>query len=67
MAHPQPHFKLSEFGMISLIDIQIKYRVDYIRNHLKQVVLAVQNDGCNAKGYSVWSLMDNFEWTLGYM
>lgn len=41
-------------------------RVDYIRDHLKEVLMAVQNDGCNVKGYSVWSLMDNFEWTLGY-
>jgi beta-glucosidase len=40
-------------------------RVEYIRRHLIQLWLAMQ-DGVDLRGYFVWSLLDNFEWTLGY-
>jgi beta-glucosidase len=40
-------------------------RIRYLRNHLIQVQRAMQA-GIPVKGYFHWSLMDNFEWALGY-
>ena len=40
-------------------------RIRYLRNHLAQVQRAMQA-GVPIKGYFHWSLMDNFEWALGY-
>jgi len=40
-------------------------RIAYLRDHLSQVHRAIA-DGVPVRGYFVWSLLDNFEWALGY-
>jgi beta-glucosidase len=40
-------------------------RRDYLEQHLNIVAAAVQG-GVAVRGYFVWSLLDNFEWTYGY-
>ena len=40
-------------------------RVNYLRAHLAAAHQAIES-GVNLKGYFVWSLLDNFEWALGY-
>ncbi|KAL4702048.1 hypothetical protein ACJJTC_012496 [Scirpophaga incertulas] len=40
-------------------------RVRYYRNYLTALLDAL-NQGCNVKGYTAWSLIDNFEWKQGY-
>ncbi|KAL3857523.1 hypothetical protein ACJMK2_012183 [Sinanodonta woodiana] len=42
------------------------HRVAYIRDYIDEVLKAIRIDGCDVKGYSVWSLLDNFEWMRGY-
>ncbi len=40
-------------------------RIDYLCQHIGQLRLAMQ-DGVDVRGYFVWSLLDNFEWSHGF-
>jgi beta-glucosidase len=40
-------------------------RVDYLRAYT-EAMRAAMREGADVRGYFVWSLMDNFEWNLGY-
>jgi beta-glucosidase len=40
-------------------------RVQYLRDHFTHAHTAI-SEGVPLNGYFVWSLMDNFEWALGY-
>ncbi|XP_004985214.2 beta-glucosidase 6-like isoform X1 [Setaria italica] len=41
---------------------RIKYHHDYLTN----LAASIKEDGCDVRGYFVWSLLDNWEWIAGY-
>jgi beta-glucosidase len=45
--------------------IRDERRIRYLSHHLMQTKKAM-DAGIPVKGYFVWSLLDNFEWALGY-
>ena len=46
-------------------DVRDPERVEYLAQHLAAVKRAIDS-GADVRGYFVWSLLDNFEWTDGY-
>ena len=41
-------------------------RIDYYKTHLTEILKAIVEDECNVKGFTAWSVIDNFEWLRGY-
>lgn len=55
-----PEVYISENGWSDApLEVQDDGRVEYLELHLAALSLAIQQ-GCNVKGYTVWSLVDNF-------
>ncbi|XP_043267847.1 myrosinase 1-like isoform X2 [Venturia canescens] len=42
------------------------FRIRYYHDYVKSMLIAMNRDHVNVKGYFVWSLLDNFEWDMGY-
>jgi lactase-phlorizin hydrolase len=36
------------------------------QSHMSEMLKAVNEDDCNVKAYTFWSLLDSFEWDNGY-
>lgn len=41
-------------------------RISWLRDYTNNVLKAIKKDGCNVIGYTVWSMMDNYEWASGF-
>ena len=42
-------------------------RQQYLRDYIAEALKAKNEDKVNLRGYFCWTLMDNFEWTSGYL
>ncbi|MGB0497814.1 MAG: GH1 family beta-glucosidase [Rubricella sp.] len=56
---------VTENGMASYDGVEDEARIAYLDAHLAQVRRAI-SEGVPVAGYFVWSLLDNYEWALGY-
>ncbi|MGL5721627.1 MAG: glycoside hydrolase family 1 protein [Brevinema sp.] len=45
--------------------IEDDYRIDFLKSHLKWVHKAIQ-EGCNCKGFHIWSFADCWSWQNAY-
>lgn len=47
------------------VDVPDQSRIDYLNTHVAAAQQAI-TEGVPLAGYTFWSLMDNYEWSLGY-
>jgi beta-glucosidase len=62
---PLPPMYITENGVSGDDRLDDGDRIDYLAAHLRAAHRAIA-DGVDLRGYFVWSLLDNFEWALGY-
>ncbi|CAH0726023.1 unnamed protein product, partial [Brenthis ino] len=60
-----PPVFITENGFATKGGLNDDDRVHYYREYLS-AMLDAMDDGCDVKGYTAWSLLDNFEWMQGY-
>ncbi|XP_069695524.1 myrosinase 1-like isoform X1 [Periplaneta americana] len=64
--YSNPSVLISENGYSDNGELDDMNRIHYTNAYLNEMMKAIYEDGCNVFGYTVWSLLDNFEWSNGY-
>ncbi|NXG44262.1 LPH hydrolase, partial [Psilopogon haemacephalus] len=54
---------ISERGATDLNDT---WRIHYYQSYINEALKAVVLDDVDLRGYTAWTLMDNFEWAMGF-
>lgn len=60
--NPVVYVTESGFSDTEAVGVNDDGRVKYYREYINEMLKAVNIDNCNVKGYTAWSLIDNFEW-----
>lgn len=58
------------FGAVDVIEdgkIHDIYRIEYLRNHILEMMKAIEEDGVDVIGYTVWGCIDPISFTTGEM
>lgn len=63
--YDNPTVIIAENGYSDTGELEDDKRISYIRRHL-QAVKNAMDEGCKVAAYTVWSLLDNFEWLQGF-
>uniref|UniRef100_A0AAQ4RK94 Cytosolic beta-glucosidase n=2 Tax=Gasterosteus aculeatus aculeatus TaxID=481459 RepID=A0AAQ4RK94_GASAC len=68
MQYGNPMIHVTENGVSEKMlctDLCDDWRMQYFKDYINEMLKAVK-DGVNVKGYTAWSLLDNFEWDEGF-
>jgi beta-glucosidase len=60
-----PSIMVTENGAVYPEPLHDERRIEFIRDHVRALHVAI-DQGVPVVGYCHWSLLDNFEWKLGY-
>ena len=60
-----PQVYVLENGFSDYGNVTDYERLSYHYSYLKEMLLAIKDD-CDVKAYTIWSLLDSFEWFFGY-
>lgn len=58
------------FGAIDKLEdntVHDNYRIDYLKAHIKEMIKAIDKDGVDVIGYTVWGCIDPVSFTTGEM
>ncbi|XP_027127621.1 putative beta-glucosidase 41 isoform X2 [Coffea arabica] len=67
-----PPVIITENGMDDASHLSLKNalndqkRINFHRDYLSNLSAAIRQDNCDVRGYFAWSLLDNWEWNMGY-
>ncbi|KAH0621363.1 hypothetical protein JD844_022550 [Phrynosoma platyrhinos] len=63
-----PSIYVTENGISERVDegFNDTWRIHYLKSYINEALKAIVLHGVDLRGYTVWSLMDNFEWAVGF-